>query len=61
MYKAQADEIMGSHDGVRKVKIQREYRSSAVISSVLFVPWFIFYVSPYFINIMLCNKTIEDK
>jgi len=58
MYKAQADEIVGTNHGHWKAKIQREYRSSAVISAVLFVPWAIFYVSPYFINVMLCNKII---
>jgi len=58
MYKAQADELIGSHHGHEKVKIQREYRSSAVISAILFVPWVIFYLSPYFINVMLCNKII---
>ena len=60
IYKQQHDQVEGTMSP-DKSKIKRDYAVQALVSTVITIPWAIFYASSYFINVMLCNENILDS
>jgi hypothetical protein len=52
IYKQKAEEAAGLHQ-IEAAKTRQLYSISVVICLFLAVPWVIFYITPYYVNLML--------